>query len=737
MRAADLAWQTEDFEGAIRFFLEAAAYGKAAAGIKKIAMGLSASGRFADLSNWIDRLPPAMVDDDAWLSFYRILGSRARSRHRTVETYAAALVRFRQAGDPRGELMSLGYLIETAVFLGHPPTALHRWLDAARDLLATVSSNRYFAFAKTVLWMQVAFGYIAGSGDLQQGLSAGRNAMLLAGTIADDTLTVNATIIYVFGLALGGQYGAAQRAMDGIRDRVAAADPEYRVLRNLVRMDLALSQGDLAQAQALFDANQDVIDRFGLLFLYPLHVDLSGLLQIQQRRFDDVGRTARHLTDVATLAANPLYNGLAYRLRALKDYHQGRFAPARRWAEKAVAVIAQCLGESIHLCRGRLILGMAAYHLGDLTTARRALATAEAFAGRAASHAALIEARLGLSLTAAAAGEASQAAAYRQSALAAAAAKEAVALPVLAAADINAALKTAPSDSSPAPEACARRLMARATAVPPAAEPPAASPETVAPDAAVHIHTLGGFFVRRRDGTRLGDGDWAGNRQKLLLKAIVVNGCREIPKDILMDALWPEIDREAALKRFKVTLHRLRRMLEPETDRPAGASCIVLRDNLVSLDMAICRVDVNEFLAACDAIRQLRSEDDEPRLIGACRRAIEIYRGDFLPEALYLHWAETRRAALREQYIAVRLELAGLLEQSGDLNAAVRQCAAVIQADPLAEKAHQQRIRLLLVQGRRSAALKTYRELTRILADELDTVPDPATTHLVAALLRP
>ena len=144
--------------------------------------------------------------------------------------------------------------------------------------------------------MQVAFGYIAGSGDLQQGLSAGRNATLLAGTIADDTLTVNATIIYVFGLALGGQYGAAQRAMDGIRDRVAAADPEYRVLRNLVRMDLALSQGDLAQAQALFDANQDVIDRFGLLFLYPLHVDLSGLLQIQQRRFDDVGRTARHLT---------------------------------------------------------------------------------------------------------------------------------------------------------------------------------------------------------------------------------------------------------------------------------------------------------------------------------------------------------------------------------------------------------------------------------------------------------
>jgi hypothetical protein len=43
------------------FFLQAEAFDKAAAGIKKIAMGLSAQGRFADLAGWIDILPDAMV----------------------------------------------------------------------------------------------------------------------------------------------------------------------------------------------------------------------------------------------------------------------------------------------------------------------------------------------------------------------------------------------------------------------------------------------------------------------------------------------------------------------------------------------------------------------------------------------------------------------------------------------------------------------------------------------------
>lgn len=743
IQAADLAWSESDFENAIRFFLQAQSYDKAAAGIKKIAMGLCAQGRFSDLTEWIDVLPAAMVQDDAWLAFYRLMGKRIRGGRKNIPAFANAFDQFNAIGNQRGQLLALSYLIEAAIFTGHPATDLKGWLETAWTLLEKVSGNHYYPFAKAALWMQVAFGYITGAGNLQKGLSACRNAMLLANTLQDDILTVNATIVHVFGLTLSGEFTAAEKSLTHISQLVAAAYPEYRALRSIVRMKLALSRGNLEEAQRLFGANQEDIDRFGLLFLYPIHVDLSGLLHIHQQRFEMLGRTASHLMDVATLTANPFYSGLAFRLRALNAYHQGRFEQARTWAEKAITVITQSLGEeSVHLYRCRLILGMVAYHLSDLAAARHALESVCRFFDRVSSYLSLVEARLGLSLVATVLADQSCAERARESALGLARAKGYEAFSILSAADIAAACKPAVHSKNQEIALLARRLVHRlqsgfstgssGQAAPISNRGQSVQPRAFPPD--LDIRTLGGFEVRK-NGRVVTDAQWSGLRQKLLLKAIVVNGSREIPKDILMDALWPESGYEAVLKRFKITLHRLRKILEPGIDSRTGASCILLRENRISLDMDCCRVDVNDFLAACDNVRQLRDDDDDPLRLAACRDAIDIYRGEFLPEEPYLSGVETKRAALKDQFIAVLMEAAGILEQGGKVIQATRYCQTVIQADPLTEEAYQQLMRLHVRQGQRSAALKAYHALAKVLATELDTVPDPATTRLYQEIL--
>ena len=184
-RAADLAWQAGNYEESIRFFLKAESFDKAAAGIKKIAMGLSAQGRFSDLAGWIEALPNAMLDDDTWLIFYHAMAHRISGGRRNIQLFNRAFERFKEEGDRRGQILSLAHLIEAAVFIGHPAAQLDRWLKEAWCLLEAASGHRYYPFAKTVLWMQVAFGYLSVAGDLQKGLSACRNAMLLANTIAD------------------------------------------------------------------------------------------------------------------------------------------------------------------------------------------------------------------------------------------------------------------------------------------------------------------------------------------------------------------------------------------------------------------------------------------------------------------------------------------------------------------------------------------------------------------------
>jgi ATP/maltotriose-dependent transcriptional regulator MalT/DNA-binding SARP family transcriptional activator len=741
-RAADLTWDAGNFESAIHFFLQAQAFEKAAAGIKKIAMGLSAQGRFTDLAGWIDMLPDTMIDDDAWLAFYRVMARRTSGGRKNIPALSQAVARFRADGDERGQLMALAWLIETAVFIGHPPSALSRWLEDAWTLLEQASGHRYYPFAKAVLWMQVAFGHLSGAVDLPKGLSACRNALLLAHTIGDDTLTVNATVIHVFGLTLTGEFAAAEKALAAIQHLVAAAYPEYRALQNIVRMELALSQGDLEGARRLLDANQADIDTFGLLFLYPIHVDLSGLLQIHRGHFNAVGRTVRHLKDVATLAANPLYKGLAFRLRALKAYHQGRFEHARRWGEQAVAVIHESLGACIHLFRCRLIAGMAAFHLDDLEGARLALESARDFFAAVASHLSLVEARLGLSLVYAAMGDRDAADRQVNAALDVARSHGYAMLPILAASDVVAACTPILVQDGGVHAGLARQFIGghqdRARASTPEIVANSSPTHAIASDSArprLDIRTLGGFEVRCRDGSVIPDARWAGLRQKLLLKAIIVNGCREIPKDILMEALWPDSNADAAFKRFKVTLHRLRKILEPDMDPGAGSSYIVLKDGLVSLNMECCRVDVNAFLAACDEIRQLKRDDDDDRLLQTCRRAVEIYGGDFLPEEPYLSWAETKRSALQAQFIAVLLEMAGILERHNEMEKAAGIYRRAIEVDPLTELAHQHLMRLLGRQGRYSAALQVYRDLEKRLAEELDTQPDPATTQMFTALV--
>ncbi|MBC2709460.1 MAG: hypothetical protein HGJ94_00145 [Desulfosarcina sp.] len=748
-RAANLAWGAGNFEGAIRFFLEAEAFDKAGAGIKKIAMGLSARGRFADLAAWIDMLPDEMIHDDAWLGFYKAVGRRISGGRKNIQAFSRTLDRFKVEGDTRGQILSLAYLIETVVFFGHPAVVLNRLLEEAWAMLERVSSNRYYTFAKAVLWMQVAFGHLSGADDLQKGLSACRNAMLMASTIEDETLTVNATIIHVFGLTLTGEFAEAEKALATIHNLVAdTAYPEYRAFRNIVLMELALSKGDLDCAQLLLDTNHEDIDKFGLLFLYPIHVDLSGLLQIHQRHFGAVGRTARHLKDVATLADNPFYNGLALRLRALKAYHQGHFERARLWGEQAVDVIADSLGESLHLFRCRLILGMVSYHLEGLTEARQTLESARDFFSRVSSHLSLAEACLGLSLVERAAGNEDGADRHLESALAMVASQGYEAFSILSSRDIVDACTPAVGHVCSEVVLLAHRLMDRQLEKDPVPTPgneADSETQTRRPQATagsddtrprLEIRTLGGFKVLRSGGEAITDAQWAGLRQKLLLKAILVHGCREIPKDILMDALWPDSFYDAALKCFKVTLHRLRKILEPDMDRLTGSPCILLKDNLVSLDMGRCQVDVNAFLATCDEIRQIKRDDDDDRLLSACRRAAEIYRGDFLPEERYLSWAEMKRAALREQYLAVLMEMAGLFERKGDLEQAARNYGDVIQADPLAEKACQQLMHLLQRQERRTAAIKVYRNLAETLAAELDTAPDPATTRIYQEIMK-
>lgn len=137
------------------------------------------------------------------------------------------------------------------------------------------------------------------------------------------------------------------------------------------------------------------------------------------------------------------------------------------------------------------------------------------------------------------------------------------------------------------------------------------------------------------------------------------------PKDVLIEALWPEVSPVSGERNFKVILHRLRKTLEPEMSKDFGSSYIHLKANLVSLDEELCRIDLDDFLSLCRRGSQKQEEGDIKSAIALFKQALDLYSGDFLAEDLYAPWAEARRNDLRERYLNLLFRTAELLEKQG------------------------------------------------------------------------
>ncbi len=112
----------------------------------------------------------------------------------------------------------------------------------------------------------------------------------------------------------------------------------------------------------------------------------------------------------------------------------------------------------------------------------------------------------------------------------------------------------------------------------------AASPES----AHVVIRTVGEFVVEIK-GRRIYDRDWKGQRTKLLLMALVAEGCYKIPAVRLADRLWPDSEGDRAMQNLKVALHRLRRLGCAPGESPVN--WVHVKHGHVSLVRGVCWVE--------------------------------------------------------------------------------------------------------------------------------------------------
>lgn len=726
-----------DVATAIKWYLRAREFKRAAAGLTKISTDWVIRGCLNDLTALIEEFPEQELRSDPWLFFLLTLTRRIKGGTRNLNDFEEVLARFAARDDLRGQMLALSYLIEANVLLGQPPATCLRWIQEGERWLASQSDKPYYAYAKSLLWLQIGYGYIAGGLDLTKGLSACQNAFLLARKMEDKRLMARSAVVSVLGLATAGEFERADDMLAKIEPPVTTGvHTDYDILRQMVDLKLCLRRGDLKAAEKRIKAVGQDIETYGLLFLYPAYVDATGFLQLYLGRYAEARLTCRHLLDVAILAGNPVYKGQAHRLSGLIHYFQANYPQASTEARQAIRILESCGPTTLHLMRAKQLLALACMHLKQFAESVSLLHEALEYYQSTANYISLAETYLILGLLAHMELQDSLARQYLHTGFEIAAERGFDQFVLLRPADYNqirhleGQFGTVPGSRPGNDSDHENRLLPNDAVRAPSeikSVPSGAKP-------GIDIQTFGGFRVLRDGIESIKDNQWGGRRPKLLLKSIIVHGLREIPKDILIDDLWPDSSPHAGMQNFKVTLHRLRKILEPGLKKSQGSALVHLKNNLVSLNKEFCRVDLEEFLQACKDIKRhaLNSETDQILILG--QRVMTLYQGDFLPEEPYTPWVEMKRWALKDTYIDVVLQMAAIYHRQDQLQKAVACCRAVLRIDSCREEAGQLLMQLYARQGRRNEAMQVFSQLSQALKNELGVDPEPATTTILSRI---
>lgn len=227
----------------------------------------------------------------------------------------------------------------------------------------------------------------------------------------------------------------------------------------------------------------------------------------------------------------------------------------------------------------------------------------------------------------------------------------------------------------------------------------------------VEIDLLGGFAISI-DGEALPAGQWKRRHAAALVKLLALAPRARLHRDRVLDALWPDVDLDIAVPRLHKAAHFARQALDVR-------DAVVLKDEIVALFPGVpLEVDAAVFESAADAALKPGAGSVE-----AYDAAIALYRGELLPDDLADPWSEQPRERLRSRFERL-------------LRGAHR-WHDVLRLDPADEEAHVELLREAVLAGDRTAALRRYDEMERILDRELGVAPNPEAVALRERLLAP
>ena len=259
----------------------------------------------------------------------------------------------------------------------------------------------------------------------------------------------------------------------------------------------------------------------------------------------------------------------------------------------------------------------------------------------------------------------------------------------------------------------------------------------------VRVFTLGSFAVYKGE-TAVAANSWRRAKARQLFQLLLTYRHAALDRDQILEHLWPGMEPAAAGRNFKVTLNTLYQVLEPQRE-PGAESAFVHRDGTsyclragadlwLDADRFVSLISQARAIAGRSPAGQAHSPASGERAIALLEEAVTLYRGDYLPEAIYETWAAAERERLAVMFLSAADRLTELYLEARRYEQAVELAQRILAADNCWERAYRHLMIAYHRLGNRGQIGRVYQRCVQTLRDELDVAPTDETTALFAEL---
>lgn len=236
---------------------------------------------------------------------------------------------------------------------------------------------------------------------------------------------------------------------------------------------------------------------------------------------------------------------------------------------------------------------------------------------------------------------------------------------------------------------------------------------------------LFGPFQVWRGGVALAELNGGRASVRTLLKWFLLHPGQKLHASQLMTLLWPQEKGADCTQKLYVTLHALRRALEPGLlSRQPSSFIAVDRDSHYSFDLGdLWQSDVGDIDKLWTMAQAAATRDDTAAEIRAYEGLLDHYRQGFLPEDVYEDAFALHRATHDRGHDKALRHLLRLYRRAGLNYEALTAAMEILDRDPYAEDAITAVVEGHLDQGNSTVALSQLESFITTAKEELGAEP--------------